>query len=406
MALAAFRGVFSQSRIALFAAIADVSESSALARNYGAFGVAFGLCFVLGPGVGAVEAPELREFHRQRLERVAVREEVPQQREFTDGRGERRQPVVADAQRVEGPEAADGVRERREAASRKVEVGQRIHGHAVGLDGVPAAQEPAAEQPRVRPRGCVGERQRPPERREGRLRGGPQDAARDVRERPRCDDGPRLRRRRRGPPREDAHAVDAVRGVVDDLVDAPDDDGRFVEAVIDELDAEFGVDRSRLFAFGGSNGGMAVHHLVAARLPGLFLGAAPVFGLPLLGYAAGGPGMPLLRSPNASRTSILQLHDRSDAVIPWKGGVDGDGWIYETGTVALATWAAVKGCKAVPTPENTTLSGGADRAACFAFEGCDAGVLRYCLYDGTHGVWPPQPAADALIWAFFTELAP
>lgn len=54
MALAACRGIFSQSRIALFAAIADVSESSALARNYGAFGVAFGLCFVLGPGVGAV----------------------------------------------------------------------------------------------------------------------------------------------------------------------------------------------------------------------------------------------------------------------------------------------------------------------------------------------------------------
>ena len=184
------------------------------------------------------------------------------------------------------------------------------------------------------------------------------------------------------------------------------DDGRFVEAVIDELDAEFGVDRSRLFAFGGSNGGMAVHHLVAARLPGLFLGAAPVFGLPLMGYAAGGPGMPLLRSPNASRTSILQLHDRSDAVIPWKGGVDGDGWIYETGTVALATWAAIKGCAATSTPQNTTLSGGADHAACYAFEGCDAGVLRYCLYDGTHGVWPPQPAADALIWAFFTELAP
>ena len=45
------------------------------------------------------------------------------------------------------------------------------------------------------------------------------------------------------------------------------DDGRFVEAVIDFLDNEFGVDRSRLFAFGGSNGGMAVHHLVAARLP-------------------------------------------------------------------------------------------------------------------------------------------
>ena len=93
-------------------------------------------------------------------------------------------------------------------------------------------------------------------------------------------------------------------------------------------------------------------------------------------------------------------------MIPWKGGVDDDGWIYETGTVALATWAAIKGCAASPVPQNTTLSGGADHAACYAFEGCDAGVLRYCLYDGTHGVWPPQPAADALIWAFFKALAP
>ena len=86
------------------------------------------------------------------------------------------------------------------------------------------------------------------------------------------------------------------------------DDGAFVEAVVDDLDRAFGVDRSRLFVFGESNGGMAVHYLIASRLPGgLFLGAAPVFGLPLLGYAAGSPEMELLRrADSAKRTSIAR----------------------------------------------------------------------------------------------------
>lgn len=26
-----------------------------------------------------------------------------------------------------------------------------------------------------------------------------------------------------------------------------------------------------------------------------------------------------------------------------------------------------------------------------------------CMYDGTHGVWPDQPGADAFIWWFFNR---
>lgn len=55
LALAVARGIFAQARIGLFAAVADVSpRDSSLARNFGFFGVAFGLCFVTAPAAGAV----------------------------------------------------------------------------------------------------------------------------------------------------------------------------------------------------------------------------------------------------------------------------------------------------------------------------------------------------------------
>ena len=70
VALAACRGIFSQSRIALFAAIADVSESSALARNYGAFGVAFGLCFEGGGVARRIEEVEHAAARRGSIHRA------------------------------------------------------------------------------------------------------------------------------------------------------------------------------------------------------------------------------------------------------------------------------------------------------------------------------------------------
>lgn len=150
---------------------------------------------------------------------------------------------------------------------------------------------------------------------------------------------------------------------------------------------------------------MAVHHLITS-MPGYFLGALPVFGLPLLGYATGGPGQPLLRNARlASRTSLLQYHDRGDAIIPWRGGEDSDGWLYETLEIALGTWAALKGCDASARNLTTPLSGGTSKVACYEYAGCAAGAVRWCMNDGGHGAWPaPRPAADDYAWAFFESL--
>ena len=47
-------------------------------------------------------------------------------------------------------------------------------------------------------------------------------------------------------------------------------------------------------------------------LPGRFLGAVPVYGLPLLGYLAGSNYELLTRPAEIARTSVFALHDRSD----------------------------------------------------------------------------------------------
>jgi poly(3-hydroxybutyrate) depolymerase len=181
------------------------------------------------------------------------------------------------------------------------------------------------------------------------------------------------------------------------------DDVAFVRSLVAAVERRFpGIERR--FVVGGSNGGMMIHWLLA-QWPGAFDGAVPVFGTPLLGYLAGGKGAPLLRSAQASRrTAILSLHDRSDTVVPWQGGRDSDGWLYETLERTMDVWAAVHGCGADASPVSTPLSGGSAKVACTAYPDCGSGVVQQCLYDGTHGTWPEQPRGDDAVWSFFQGL--
>ena len=87
------------------------------------------------------------------------------------------------------------------------------------------------------------------------------------------------------------------------------DDVFFVEQILVQVASAFCVDLSRIYATGGSNGGMLVHYL-AQRLPKVFAGIVPIYGLPLQGMGAVPPAL--------SGTSILQLHDRWDIIIPCK----------------------------------------------------------------------------------------
>lgn len=179
------------------------------------------------------------------------------------------------------------------------------------------------------------------------------------------------------------------------------DDVHFIQRLLTKLEEDLCLDSERFFAVGESNGAMLVHHLIQ-QLPGRFLAAVPVFGSPLLGYLVGAEYQLIAEQALARRTSILQLHDRSDTVIPWQGGESGDGWLYESRDRALGVWASLHACEKHPVLMDTIYSDGPANIKCFAYPGCrTGGRVTFCMYDGTHGVWPDQPRAVQLIWSFF-----
>jgi hypothetical protein len=150
---------------------------------------------------------------------------------------------------------------------------------------------------------------------------------------------------------------------------------------------------------------MLIHHLIR-RFPGKYRAAAPVFGLPLLGYLVGGQ-YELLRQPQAAaRTQLLQLHDRSDVTIPWEGGVSKDGWLYESRDRSLGAWAVLQGCSVAPQGVTSPFDGGPTHVACKRYVGCqNGGIVMYCMYDGNHGDWPDQPRGAELVWSFFGNVS-
>jgi poly(3-hydroxybutyrate) depolymerase len=186
------------------------------------------------------------------------------------------------------------------------------------------------------------------------------------------------------------------------------DDSVFVKTLVELLASSFRLDSTRYFVVGESNGGMLVHYLLS-KLPGMFRAAAPTFGLPLAGYLVGPEYQLVTQRGLASTSSVLQLHDRSDTVIPWQGGESSDGWLYESRDRTMGVWAAIHNCSLRPVGEATPFDGGPSSLACWKYPGCaatsnelpSAAVIKYCMYDGGHGDWPDQPRADDLVWSFF-----
>lgn len=181
-------------------------------------------------------------------------------------------------------------------------------------------------------------------------------------------------------------------------------DVAFIEQLIQKLEQDLCLDSQRYFLVGESNGGMLTHYLIQ-ELPGKFLAAAPVFGLPLVGYLVGAKYQLITQPEKARRTSMLQLYDRTDIIIPWQGGSTYDGWLYESMERALGVWAAEHRCSPNAEPVHSPYSGGPKHVACSAYPGCSAGGrVMFCMYDGHHGQWPDQPRAANLIWSFFEDV--
>jgi polyhydroxybutyrate depolymerase len=179
------------------------------------------------------------------------------------------------------------------------------------------------------------------------------------------------------------------------------DDVAFLRALVADVEAAHGVDRSRVFLAGHSNGAMMSLRLACE--------AADIFA------AAGVQSGALVSSPckPAKPVSLLQIHGTDDNVVPIDGGsgVLGGSTVYPPAREASQTIASSDACAAVPSTVDDATNPG---VAVTTWSGCTAatGVEFVAVADAAHP-WmhaapeslpagTPYPGIDSsrAIWAF------
>lgn len=185
-------------------------------------------------------------------------------------------------------------------------------------------------------------------------------------------------------------AAALTRGDVDDL--------GFVDALLDELLADYCIDPDRIYGNGLSNGGGMSHYL-ACELADRIAAIGGVAGAYNTSDCT--PSRPV---------PVMAFHGTADNIVPYEGG-QGGGFALPPVEEWAADWAVRNGCD--PTPEPLSQEGD---ASAVQYTGCDADatVILYTLDGGGHN-WPgggDQPEfivgevnrdvnASALMWEFF-----
>ncbi len=180
------------------------------------------------------------------------------------------------------------------------------------------------------------------------------------------------------------------------------DDVGFLTQLLDRLEADYPVDRARVFAAGVSNGAMMAYRLACERADRI--GAvASVAGAVVTGDCQ--PARPV---------SVLEVHGTEDPLVPYTGGQpsapEAQGGPPYTSTAAMARrWAEVDGCPS-PAPAKVAAPVTTDTWA-----GCRNGstVTLVTVAGGGHvwfapGLGPANGALDAsaTIGRFLADLRP
>lgn len=182
------------------------------------------------------------------------------------------------------------------------------------------------------------------------------------------------------------------------------DDVKFLDQLIDTLDAAYNVDLARVYSTGMSNGGFMSYKL-ACELSDRIAAIASVTGSMVIGE---------LDNCFPSRViPIMQIHGTNDATVAYEGNA------FLVGIEDLVgSWAARNDCEVVATITelediNTTDS---STVQLWTYEGCEnePRVVFYRVDNGGH-TWPGSPIpigglvtnqdfdASDEVWAFFTR---
>lgn len=162
-------------------------------------------------------------------------------------------------------------------------------------------------------------------------------------------------------------------------------DVAFIQSVIEDLVKTQGLDRSRVYVSGISNGGMMVQKL-ACDSPGSFAAFAAI--------AANMPSQLQGQCQPSQGSDFMFFHGTGDTVMPYNGGEikksrrKGAGGAVLSADATLAFWSDKNHCNGTPSTaarldaKNDGTS--VDRST---YQGCSQALIAYRINDGGH-TWP------------------
>ncbi len=172
--------------------------------------------------------------------------------------------------------------------------------------------------------------------------------------------------------------------VLDELEPKNLSDIDFTLEIIERIDQDIDVDRSRIYATGFSNGGQFTHRL-GCELPTTLAAIAPVASTFTIAV--------LNRCEQDDPIPVSVFLGDMDQQFPWEGEMVGsDGTL--SGEDDLTYWAEANGC---PATRDTTALADLDPAdgttvSLYSYTGCseDADVRMFRIHSGGH-TWPGSP---------------
>jgi polyhydroxybutyrate depolymerase len=162
------------------------------------------------------------------------------------------------------------------------------------------------------------------------------------------------------------------------------DDIGFTRGMIDTLNEVLSVDQDRIYAIGGSNGGMLIHR-IAVEMPEIFAAVAENQGV-----AGGRPDTTsqlIIAAPEQPIPFIL-IHGQSDQKVKFQGGWSASLPRYDIPfSESVGLWARNNNCEVVPdTTETNGLNG---KVWIIDYNGCEnnADIRAIVIENKGHG-WP------------------
>lgn len=170
------------------------------------------------------------------------------------------------------------------------------------------------------------------------------------------------------------------------------DDVAFTRALVEALNQRFGVDRSRVFATGISNGAMMTYKL-ACDAPGLVRAIAPV--------AGNLPEAQMARCAPSQATPVMMFSGTDDPLMPFDGGVIGEDSnalvrsIANSGNDQIASapetaafWARVNGCDGVSETPLADAANDGTRVVRLSYACPSGGQMTLYRIEGGGHTWP------------------